>query len=114
MRVNLIEFLDSRYTLDHLGFLPEILDSADPRPVAEQLDERYAHGGGYRPSKDTRWKLIDRADFRLHYPGDPIFKPAAKFIFPKTKEVAFFYPDGSFLLIVQEEGFGSYVITRVD
>lgn len=114
MRALMVEFIDLRYTLDHLGFLPMILQSSDPRPVAEQLEDRYSHGGGYRPSKDNKWKLVNRDNFYLRYPGDPVFKPACKFIFPHTKEVAFFYPDGSFLLIVQAEGFGEYVITRVD
>ncbi|QWY83322.1 hypothetical protein [Rhizobium phage RHph_X3_2] len=114
MRVTMVEFLDKRYTLDHLGFLPMILQSDDPRPVAEQIAERYAHGGGYHPSKDSKWKLVDRDNFHLRYPGDPVFKPAAKFIFPHTKEVAFFYPDGAWLLIVQAEGFGDYVLQRMD
>lgn len=114
MRVNMIELLVKGFTLDHLGLLPEILDASDPRPVAEQLEERYAHGGGYGPIGKGKWKLVDREKFHLHYPGNPVFKPAAKFIFPKTKEVAFFYPDGSLLLIVQEDGFGEYVVTRVD
>lgn len=113
MRMSIIELLHPRVTLDHLGFLPEILLSDDPRPVKDQLEERYAHGGGYRPMKDSKFKLV-REGFSLKYPGDPLYRPIAKFIFPKTKEVAFFYQEGSFLCIVQDDGAGDYVVTRVD
>ena len=114
MRVNMIENLDKRYHLDMLGYLPDILDASDPRPVAEQLAERYAHGGGYSPSKDSKWRLVSRDNFYLRYPGGPVFKPSHKFTFPHTKEVAYFYPEGCWLLIVQAEGYGEYALVRVD
>ena len=38
-----------------LGFLPTSCDDGDKRPVKEQLEERYAHGGGYRPLKGLKF-----------------------------------------------------------
>ena len=38
-----------------LGFLPMMLDDEDPRPAAEQLNETYAHGGGWMPFGKGQW-----------------------------------------------------------
>jgi hypothetical protein len=35
-----------RARYDMLGFIPQFLDDADPRPAREQLHSAYAHGGG--------------------------------------------------------------------
>lgn len=35
--------------LDVLGLLPEIITDKDSRPVREQIEDRYAHGGGWKP-----------------------------------------------------------------
>jgi hypothetical protein len=92
-----------------LGFLPEILLDEDVRPVKEQLNDRYAHGGGYRPFGDKKFKL-DRMTMVLRYPGDPPFVPAA---FTQIgNETVIFYPQCSLLLILQKDG--TWEITRVD
>lgn len=104
----LIDFLDRRMTYEHLGYLTEILMSDDPRPVADQLNDRYAHGGGYHPG--TRWSL-NLGTLSLQYPGDPPLKPLARFRFPLSKEVAYLY-DCQWLVIVQEDN--SFAVTRVD
>ena len=38
-------------TPERLGLIPSFLDDDDPRPAWEQINERYAHGGGWRPTK---------------------------------------------------------------
>lgn len=66
-------FLDARATLDHLGFIPEFFDNADPRPAIEQINDRYAHGGGWHDLKvggDRGFRQFDRG-LKLHFPGDP-------------------------------------------
>lgn len=63
-----------------LGYLPEIFISADPRPAKEQVNDRYAHGGGWNKfcGSDTHKKeqftleLSSSAkDCCLKYPDDP-------------------------------------------
>jgi hypothetical protein len=86
--------------------LPDILLASDPRPVREQLDDRYAHGGGFRPMKG----FTMTGDYVLHYPGDPPFKPAAFSTF--GDEIVIFYPQCSLLCVLQLDA--SFEVTRVD
>lgn len=62
-------------TLDVLGLIPDIITVRDPRSVAEQVADRYAHGGGWSPYGQDKWQMDE--DGTLHYPGDPAFKPLA-------------------------------------
>ena len=69
----LVFALHPRCTVDHVGFLPTFLDLDDPRPAAEQFQERYVHGGwrnqsGFKTGKQR---------YSLHYPGDPPLNPIA-------------------------------------
>ncbi len=99
--------LDIAFDPELLGFLPEILLPDDPRPVREQLAERYTHGGGYNPFKGF---TLDSGTMTLTYPGDPPLRPGA--LLKIGKEVVFYYPRGSWLLIMQTDK--SWVVTRVD
>jgi hypothetical protein len=99
--------LSSRFCAEDLGFLWDILMSEDKRPVREQLNERYAHGGGYRPFKGF---TLDRMTMTMRYPGDPLFKPSAMTTI--GDEQVFFYPQGQWLLILQPNG--DFDVTRVD
>jgi hypothetical protein len=58
---------------DDLGFLPLMLDDEDPRPAAAQLDETYAHGGGWRPFGEGQGT---KEGLALAYPGDALPRPA--------------------------------------
>jgi hypothetical protein len=64
---------DAARILDLMGAIPTFLSVADPRPAAEQFNERYAHGGGWRPF--SGW-MLDENNV-LQYPGDPPYKPVA-------------------------------------
>lgn len=101
--------LDKRFPAEGLGYLPDILLPTDKRPVKDQLEDRYAHGGGYRPFPDKHFRL-DRRTMTLKFPGDPVFKPAAMAFF--GSEQVFFYPNCSLLLILQPDG--KFDVTRVD
>ena len=68
------ELLHPEMTPEHLGIVPGFLDENDPRPAREQFDERYAHGGGWRPMRG--FKLGPR--YLLIYPGDPPLVPIAR------------------------------------
>lgn len=91
------------------GYLPFILSNNDPRPASEQLDDRYAHGGGYNPFEG--FKLIVNKDnsYALQYPNDPPMRELSQAFLHEEKLVLF---EGSWLAIIQP--CGDHVITRVD
>lgn len=60
-------------TQDHLGLIPSFFDPLDPRPCAEQVNDRYAFGG-WQPQHGF---TFNTADSSLSYPGDPDLKPLA-------------------------------------
>jgi len=45
------KMLDTRYTREALGFIPNSLSEEDDRTAAEQLHVNYAHGGGWHHMK---------------------------------------------------------------
>ena len=98
--------LDPRFTPRSLGMLVEILQADDPRSIKEQLEDRYAHGGGWRPIKG----FTMRQNNVLHYPGDQPFKPVAKTEI--NGEIVIFYPKCSLLAVVAQDG--TFAVTRVD
>lgn len=102
------EFLDPRMTYDHLGLVPDFFSEEDPQSAAEQLNQNYAHGGGYRPFGADEWKL-DRETLVLRYPGDPPLQPLAKAYL--HDELLVFYLN-AMLAIIQPDG--SFAVTRVD
>jgi hypothetical protein len=94
--------LDIRYDL---GFLPEIIRGDDPRPVKDQVNERYRHGGGWDPTPG--FKLLP--NFVLEYPEDPPYRPVAM-----TKigaELVYVYPH-DFVGVFQSDG--SFEVARMD
>jgi hypothetical protein len=92
---------------DHLGFLPDILRRDDPRPVREQLEDRYAHGGGYRAKSFDKFKL--GKNMVLKWPGDEPQKPLAATLI--NDELVVLYPH-ALLLVMQSDG--KFEVTRVD
>jgi len=96
----MIEFSD----MNVAGFLPDFFSEDDPRPAAEQLDENYQHGGGWRPMKG--WDLVGG---KVVYPGDPPLEPVSEAALRGEKLTLFQY---DFLLI--QQGDGSFEVGRVD
>ncbi len=101
--------IDRRFHPAHLGFLVDILQSEDKRPIREQLEDRYRHGGGWRPMRTPQWKF-DPKTMVIRFPGDPPFKPIAWTMIGDEK--AIFYPMCSLLCVVQKNG--DWEVTRVD
>jgi hypothetical protein len=89
-----------------LGYLPDILLADDPRPVREQLDDRYRHGGGWH-EQPPGFKL--GPGMILKWPGDPPYPPLAATLI--GDELVVFYPH-AFLAVFQPDG--SFSVTRVD
>lgn len=84
---------------DWLGFIPMMLNEADPRDAVTQLHEAYAHGGGWHDFNG--FTLLPSGD--LSCPGDPITRRIATATLRNETIniyehawVAVIQPDGSF------------------
>lgn len=102
-------FHDSRMTMEHLGFLPDFLHEADPRPAREQFDENYVFGG-WRPMKG--WVLHNPPAPEppsLKYPGDPSMRALATTQL-RDERIAFF--SGAWVAIIQPDG--GFEVARLD
>ena len=100
-----------------IGVLPMILMSNDPRPVKDQLDDRYSHGGGYSVSPGN-WKYIPAEgenEATLQYTStsgeesDEALREMARTQIHDETCILFDY---QFMAIVQPDA--SFVVVRVD
>lgn len=89
---------------ERLGLIPEFLSEHDPRPAREQLDERYAHGGGWRPM--AGWTLKGNT---LQYPGDDKLHVIA--VGRLRDEIIAVFPN-AWVAIIQPDD--SYEVARMD
>lgn len=97
-----------RLSYDMLGFIPYIIDENDPRPVAEQIDDRYAHGGGWKPFGESEWKMSgDRS--KIYYPGDP---PLSLLFSTRIRDEQVLVYDCAMVAVVQKDG--RFAVTRMD
>lgn len=87
------------------GFIPDMLNEADPRSAREQFDEKYI--GGWEPFKGFKFSPKDGC--ALSYSGDPPIRPIAAIAF--RNELLFLY-ESSWVLIMQ--GDGSWEVNRMD
>lgn len=81
------------YTLDDAtGLIPEFFIDRDPRPAIEQINERYAHGGGWFDLAVGEGKFTMTEDGTLQYPEDPDLPALAEaWLHADENKV---YPDG--------------------
>lgn len=93
-------------TLDDVGLIPHWLDEEDPRPATEQLDEHYAHGGGWRPFPGF---ALNFKSLQMSYPGDPPMFPLA--IMRLRKEMILVYPHAWVVVIRPNR---TYEVCRMD
>ena len=84
---------------DLIGLIPAFFEEDDPRPATAQINDRYAHGGGWHPI--SGWKLLN--DGSILYEGDPPLSPVAwthlrdeTIIIYRYAWVAIIATDGSF------------------
>lgn len=107
--VSLIWMVRDHNAAQLLGFIPDFVDAADDRPVAQQFNERYAHGGGWRPLQG--FKLDGHA---LVYPGteeteeepawpDERYLPLAYTVHPLTDEMIVVY-ECALVMVVRPDG----------
>lgn len=79
-----------------LGWLPCFLDPNDPRSAREQLDEGYAHGGGWRPRPG--WRMCGT---ELCYEDDKSLQLLASFALRHERILLF---EHAWVAIVQPDG----------
>lgn len=100
-----IRILHKGMTVEHLGFIPMFVTDLDSRPVKEQFDENYAHGGGWSPMEG--WTLCP--DMSIQYQGDQPLKPLALIT---VREEKIYYYEGDWVAIVQPNG--DFEVSRMD
>lgn len=91
-------------TLEVFGGIPFMLSEHDQRPVREQLDNGYRHGGG--------WSAMHGHTMQgdtLFFPGDPPFEPLAEL---RVRDERIVIYDYSIVAIVQPDG--SFEVARMD
>lgn len=115
------KMLDRRYDQEALGFIPAFLVEADPRPAVDQINERYAHGGGWfdlKVGEPKGFRMIG-ADNYLLYPGDPPLHRIAEAVLhgdhvpgcnPPRETIAIY--EHAFVAIIQPDG--SFRVSRLD
>lgn len=95
--------------IEDLGLLPDIIRGDDPHTVKEQIEERYYHGGGYRPFGEGKFTLLGGDAKYLKYPGDPPFRALARLIV--NGELVIVY-EHDLVMIMQPHG--AFVVVRMD
>jgi hypothetical protein len=93
---------------DLLGFIPDFILEMDPRPAREQINDRYAHGGGWHPFGKGEW-VYDPASGSIKYPGDPAYLPVAK---GQLRDETILVYKHAWVCIVQKDG--SFEVSRMD
>lgn len=91
-----------------LGILPMFFDEADPRPAREQINERYAHGGGWNSFSGFELKK-DKRGYYLDYPEDPPMREIAR---GKLRDETIILFTWNWVAIVQKDG--SFDAARID
>lgn len=108
-------FLDPRVTPDHIGLIPAFFVELDPRDAIDQINERYAHGGGWFDLKVGERGFRQFDDFaKLHYPGDPplhAYAEATLHLGTDKPERIVIYESG-FVAIIQADQ--SFRVSRLD
>lgn len=94
-----------------VGLIPTFLKAHDERPLKQQIDERYAHGGGWHPLADWR---IHNQTWQLHYnhagEGDPDYMPLGGASL--NGEIIICYPDA--WTVIMDASDGTFEVSRLD
>ena len=98
--------LESADAIERLGYIPQII-MASETPVVEQVNERYAHGGGWHKFDGFTY---NREAKTLQYPGDPVYRAFAKAVINDKETVLVF--DHAWVLI--DRGGDDWEVARMD
>lgn len=91
---------------ERVGFIDTFLSELDPRSAKDQINERYAHGGGWCPMEG--WSL-DPKTFAIAYPGDPSLRPISE---AKLRDEHIIVYDDAWVAIIQPDG--TFEVARID
>ena len=97
---------DPEHLQEMLGFIPSFLSEDDPRPASVQLNENYAHGGGWHPMKGFD---LDTETMTLNYEGDPPLRLVAASALREELILVFQY---AWVVIISPGG--TYEVSRCD
>lgn len=96
---------------DIVGFLPQFLDDESDWRARKQIDEAYAHGGGWRDFKGFTLHNPRSQRPKLTYPGDPPTEAVAYWKLPLTDELVILF-DHAWVAVVAADD--SFEIARID
>lgn len=99
----------TRFDPEALGFLPEFVSSLDERPSVEQLNEGYAHGGGWNKFEGMTLTQDEHGFYALNYPGDPAYTEIARTLLRDETIVLFQH---SWVAVIAPSG--GYEVARMD
>lgn len=88
-----------------LGFIPDFVTDADPRPAKEQFDANYAFGGGWSPVPG----FTADPDGTLHFPDDPPMEAISE---AHLRDEVIRVYEYAFVAIFQKDG--SFEVARLD
>lgn len=94
-------------TPEHLGIIPYFLETKDERPAAKQFNERYAHGGGWRPMPG--FQMSKNNILKSNFSEDPTLEPVACCML--RDELVMLYPH-DLVAVVQKNG--AFEVARMD
>jgi len=90
-----------------IGIIPELLSAHDERPMAEQLNETYLHGGGWRPQDG----YVMGSDGSLTYGSDRPYRVLAS---TNIRDETLFIYDSAVAAIVQRKAPTTFEVSRLD
>jgi len=92
------------------GYLPEIIRDCDSRPVCQQIESNYAHGGGWNPLSGFSLHLNQGIGCaKLCYPGDHPMRERSRTHIRDELVILF---ECDCVAVVQNNG--SFAVTRMD
>lgn len=115
------KFLHPQATEDMLGLIPVFFVDRDPRGAVEQINKRYAHGGGWFDLAVGEGKFTLDEQGSLLYPEDPPLPALAEAWLHGRDDTV--YPDGveRERIVIHVHGFvsihqpdGSFRVARLD
>ena len=89
-----------------VGILPSFVNEGNPMSVTKQINDRYSHGGGWRPLEGF---VMDKNDRSIQYPEDPKLMPLAVGVIKGCEVIVY---DHGWVAVVNEDG--SYEVSRID
>jgi hypothetical protein len=94
----------------NLGFLPVFLNDSNPKDAVTQLNEAYAHGGGWHDFQG--FTLIKHGllpHYALSYPGDPPMRELAR---AKLRDETVVLFEASWVAVIQPDE--TFRVARMD